>query len=104
MTSATQVWAEDAREQQRQQVEAELDHVQCSTELSHAIATLVHEAHEPLTAISNYANACRRLVTAGNQDDVPTMLERIAEQIERAGEMLHRIRELVMTVDPTIES
>lgn len=103
MTSTSGDRTEDTRDQRIRELEKELVHFQRLTELSHVIAALVHEAHEPLTAISNYANACRRLVIGGNQDGVPTMLARIGDQTKRAGEILNRIRELVNTADPTIE-
>ncbi len=102
MSSASGDRAEDARDQRIRELEEEVAQFQRLTDLGQAVATLVHEAHEPLTAISNYANACRRLVIAGNQDDVPTMLVRIGDQAKRAGEILNRIRELVRTADPTL--
>jgi PAS domain S-box-containing protein len=93
----------DARDRRIQELETELAHVQHLTELGQVVYKLIHEVNQPLTAIGNYANACRRLVSAGKQERVPTILERIAEQTGRAGEIPHRIRELVMTVDTTIE-
>lgn len=103
MTSASGDRAEDARDQRIRELEEELAHFQRLTEHSHGIATLVHEVHEPLTAISNYASTCRRLVIAGNQDNVPSILDRIGEQTKRAAEILSQIRELVRTADPTSE-
>jgi two-component system sensor kinase FixL len=103
MTSASENQAEDNRDRRIQELERELAQLQRLTDLGQAMTTLVHEAHEPLTAISNYANACRRLVIAGNQDDVPIMLEHIADQTKRAGEILNRIRELVRKVDTRTE-
>jgi two-component system, LuxR family, sensor kinase FixL len=103
MTTNGQDRAVDASEHRIQELQAELVPAQRLTDLGQVVATLVHEAHEPLTAIGNYANACRRLVIAGNRDDVLNILERIADQTNRAGEILHRICELVRPVDPTIE-
>lgn len=99
MTSASQDQAENAPGQRIREQQAKVAHPQFPTELSQLVNALVHEAHEPLTAISNYANACRRLAIDGRQDDVPIMLERIVDQTKRAGEILNRIRELVRKDD-----
>ena len=57
----------NARDERIQELQAELVHVQRLTELGQVVSTLVHEVNQPLTAISNYVNACRRLVTAGTE-------------------------------------
>ncbi|MFZ5698571.1 MAG: sensor histidine kinase [Pseudomonadota bacterium] len=61
---------------------------------------IAHEVNQPLTAIANYAQASRRLVGAGKTcaDEVSVALDRIAEQAQRAGEAIHRIRALVPSV------
>lgn len=61
---------------------------------------IAHEVNQPLTAIANYAQASRRLVGAGKTcaDEVSLALDRIAEQAQRAGEAIHRIRALVPSV------
>ena len=63
------------------------------------VSTLVHEVNQPLTAISNYVNACRRLVTTGNHEQVQAALERIADQTNRAREIVQRIRDFVKKRD-----
>ncbi len=102
MTSASEDRAEDARDLRIRELEAELAHLQRRAELGQVVSPLVHEVNEALTAIGNYVNACRRLVTAGNQEQVPTILERIADQTIRAGEIVHRMREAVGKSDTTI--
>lgn len=61
---------------------------------------IAHEVNQPLTAIANYAQASRRLVGSGKTcaDEVSVALDRIAEQAQRAGEAIHRIRALVPSV------
>jgi two-component system sensor kinase FixL len=86
----------DTRDGHIQKLQAELAHAQRLTELGQVVSTLVHEVNQPITAISNYVNACRRLVTSGKQDQIQAALERIASQTERAQEIVHRIREFVM--------
>ena len=56
----------DARDERIQEFQAELAHVQRLTELGQVVSTLVHEVNQPITAIRNYLNACRRLVATGN--------------------------------------
>jgi two-component system sensor kinase FixL len=73
--------------------------VQRLTELGQVVSTLVHEVNQPITAISNYVNACRRLATSGRHEQVQAALERIASQTTRAREIVHRIREFVMKRD-----
>lgn len=60
-------------------------------------AGIAHEVNQPLTAIANYAQASRRLVVPGQAcpEDVAQALDRIAEQAQRAGDAIHRIRALV---------
>jgi two-component system sensor kinase FixL len=89
----------DARERRIQQLQAELAHVQRLTELGQVVSTLVHEVNQPLTAISNYVNACRRFVTTGNQERVLAALERIADQTARTREIIQRIRDFVKKRD-----
>ena len=58
------------RDQQILELQAELAHVQRLNELGQVVSTLVHEVNQPLTAISNYVNACRRLATTGDQERI----------------------------------
>ena len=89
----------DTRDGHIQKLQAELAHVQRLTELGQVVSTLVHEVNQPITAISNYVNACRRLTTSGKHEQVQAALERIADQTNRAREIVHRIREFVMKRD-----
>jgi two-component system, LuxR family, sensor kinase FixL len=61
-------------------------------------AGLAHEINQPLTAITNYAQALRRLMAnPANCDpgDVETALQQIAAQALRAGEVIRRLRSFV---------
>jgi two-component system, LuxR family, sensor kinase FixL len=94
----------EAKDERIQQLQAELAHVQRLTELGQVVSTLVHEVNQPLTAISNYVNACRRLVTSGNQERVLAALERIADQSTRAREIVQRIRDFVKKRDVQMQA
>jgi two-component system, LuxR family, sensor kinase FixL len=89
----------NAHEQRIQELQAELAHVQRLTELGQVVSTLVHEVNQPLTAIGNYVNACRRLLTTQNHEQVPAALERIADQTSRTREIVARIRDFVKKRD-----
>jgi two-component system sensor kinase FixL len=58
---------------------------------------IAHEVNQPLTAVATYAQACRRLIDAGEVEiaDVQDVLERIAREALRAGDIIHRLRDMV---------
>jgi two-component system sensor kinase FixL len=89
----------DVRDGHIHELQVELAHVQRLTELGQVVSTLVHEVNQPITAISNYVNACRRLAASGKHEQVQAALERIASQTTRAREIVHRIREFVIKRD-----
>ncbi|MFZ5722735.1 MAG: PAS domain-containing sensor histidine kinase [Pseudomonadota bacterium] len=68
-----------------------------SSALVELAAGIAHEVNQPLAAIANYARASRRLVVSGKPvgDELVRTLDRIAEQAQRAGSAIHRIRSLV---------
>jgi PAS domain S-box-containing protein len=85
----------DARERRIQELQTELAHVQRITELGQVVSALVHEVNQPLTAISNYVNASRRLFATGRTEQVQNALRQIATQTNRARQIVQRIREFV---------
>ncbi len=85
----------DAREQRIRELQTELAHIQRLTELGQVVSSLVHEVNQPLSAIGNYVNACRRLLRSAKPDQAAQGLERIAEQTERARQIVQRIRDFV---------
>jgi two-component system sensor kinase FixL len=89
----------DARERHIRELQAEITHVQRLTELGQVVTTLVHEVNQPITAIRNYLNACRRLAATGNLTGVQAALERMEDQTKRASEIIQRIRDFVMKRD-----
>src|SRR6266480_4258469 len=60
-------------------------------------ASFAHELNQPLTAISNKASAARRFLDRGNIDPVllRELLQEIAADSQRAGEVIRGIRSLV---------
>jgi two-component system sensor kinase FixL len=83
----------EAQERRIRELQSELTHVQRLTELGQVVSALVHEVNQPLTAIGNYVNACRRLLTSGKQEQVQSVLTKIGDQTDRARQIVQRIRE-----------
>jgi two-component system sensor kinase FixL len=69
--------------------------VQRLTEMGQVVSALVHEVNQPLAAIGNYASASRRLLTSGKTEQVQSALSRVADQSERARQIIQRIRDFV---------
>jgi two-component system sensor kinase FixL len=95
------VFGKDITELRRVEQEARLHHA----ELAHVLrlhtmgeltASLAHEVNQPLGAIANYAQGCRRRIEAGATaaELLPT-LNAIASEALRAGEITRRVRELL---------
>ncbi|CAO3452502.1 hypothetical protein [Azospirillum largimobile] len=83
---------EDARERQK-----EMDHVARLSILGEMASNLAHELNQPLGAIANYARGCTRRLEAGtgNPDQLLEVTRAIAEQADRAGQIIARIRNFV---------
>ena len=89
----------NARGQCIRELAAEVARLQRLVEVGHTVSALVHEISEPLTAIGNYANACRHLTTAGDREKVRAALEFIVDQSNRTRDIVHRIRDYVSKGD-----
>jgi C4-dicarboxylate-specific signal transduction histidine kinase len=64
------------------------------TDLGQVVSALVHDASQPLTAISAYVAACRHLVERGEHEQIEGALKQIAEQTARAWQIIQKIREV----------
>ena len=86
-----------ATERQLEEARERLAHVARISTMGELASGIAHEVNQPLTAIATYANACRRILQDGRTDD-PDLLEglgQISEEARRAGEIIHRLRNLV---------
>ncbi len=74
-----------------------LAHVTRLQTLGEMAAGIAHEINQPLTAISNYAHAGRRLLDSSPTDkqQLSQALEKITLQAERAGDVIRRLRNFV---------
>jgi PAS domain S-box-containing protein len=84
----------EARDREHQAELARVSRVSLAGEMT---AGLVHEVSQPLTAIAAYARGCLRLLTGTASE--PALLHEglteLAQQAERAGDVLGRLREFV---------
>ena len=80
-----------------------LAHVTRLQTVSEMAAGIAHEINQPLTAISVYAEASRRLVLAGEIDsgELLEALEKVGRQARRAGEVVRRLKGLVRRREST---
>lgn len=65
--------------------------------LGEMVSGIAHEVNQPLAAITNYASACRRMLTAGlaTPGELVETLEKISKQAERAGQVIRGLRSMV---------
>ncbi|XHS78361.1 PAS domain S-box protein [Burkholderiaceae bacterium UC74_6] len=65
-------------------------------------SSVAHELNQPLTAITNYCNGMVSRVRGDNiaKDDLLAALEKTAKQAQRAGQIIHRIRNFVKRSEP----
>lgn len=79
-----------------QELQAELVHMSRFTALGEMSSALAHELNQPLSAISNYLNGVRRMMTRDGVD--PAMADAVgkaADQALRAGDIIRRLRDFV---------
>jgi len=75
----------------------ELAHVARITTMGELASSLAHELNQPLTAILSNAQAAQRFLAAdpANIGEIRAILRDIVADDSRAGEVIHRVRELV---------
>ena len=81
-----------AEEQGREHLQ-QLAHVGRISAMGQMASAIAHEINQPLTAVRTYAQACQRLLAAGESPvTLAETLERVAVQAERAAQIIHRLR------------
>ena len=83
----------------------ELAHAGRLADLGMTTSTIAHEVNQPLTAIVSFAHACQRILDSREPDTevLREALGQIAEQGERAGNIINRIRSLAKKRESTSE-
>lgn len=85
-------------EQRLHRVQAELLHVSRLSEMGQMGSTLAHELNQPLTAIVNYLQACKRLLErepSSVSQRIRDAIEKAVTQSDRAGQVIRRLRMFV---------
>lgn len=85
-------------ELQVKELQNELIHVARLSAMGELASALAHELNQPLTAISNYAQAARRLLDAQREQDrarSADLLLKASDQALRAGEIIRRLRQFI---------
>jgi len=88
----------------RQETERRIEDLQ--TELLHAsrlsvmgqmASTMAHELNQPLTAVTNYIEAGRHLISSGaaSPERIADLMEKAVAQAQRAGEVIRQLRQFV---------
>jgi two-component system sensor kinase FixL len=92
------VSARHAAEQSLNELRSELLHVSRLSELGEMASALAHELNQPLTAIINYLEACRRLLEQkhGAEDEKTTgLMRKASDQAHRAGQIIQQLRKFI---------
>jgi two-component system, LuxR family, sensor kinase FixL len=93
-------------ENEAEALRARLAHAARIGTLGEMVSGIAHEVNQPLTAIANYASACRRLLQSGDAaiDELVATLEKISAQAERAGQVIRGLRSLTRRRDSVREA
>ncbi len=85
-----------AMEQETRDLRESLAHVSRLSTMSEMTAGIAHEINQPLTAIANYALACRRLFdTDPTSPKLADALVKISDQALRAGDIIRKLRDFI---------
>jgi two-component system, LuxR family, sensor kinase FixL len=87
-------------ERRLHELQSELVHVSRLTELGQMVSALAHEVNQPLTAIQNYLKAAERLIASGAWEKAKPLQRKAAEQADRAGAIVKRLRSFVRKGEP----
>jgi len=84
-------------ERRIQDLQAGLLHASRLSVMGQMASTMAHELNQPLTAVMNYLEAGRQLLSSGegSADRVAEMMERAIGQAQRAGDVIRRLRGFV---------
>lgn len=83
-----------------QELQAELLQVSRLSIMGEMASGLAHELNQPLTAIMNYVQACRRLLERGDragQERARELMDKAVVQASRGGQIIHRLRRFMAT-------
>jgi two-component system sensor kinase FixL len=84
-------------EKRFKELHSELLHVSRLSTMGQMASTMAHELNQPLTAVTSYLQALRRLIAAPGTDAarVEDVIDKAVAQAARAGQVIRRLREFV---------
>jgi PAS domain S-box-containing protein len=98
-------------EEERRVLQAKVGQASRLSEIGRVAAALAHELNQPLTAVTSYVGACRRLLAAGPLGDeergkLSEVMGLAGAQAMRAAEIIRHVREFIGTGESerTVES
>ena len=92
VTESHDITEQRLAEEEARQHRAHFAHVARLSTLGEMAAGIAHEINQPLTAISLFAQAARRLVEAGNFERMPEVCEKLSEHALRASDVVERMQ------------
>jgi two-component system, LuxR family, sensor kinase FixL len=101
VVSQADVTARRSAEMEAQRMRQELAHFTRVSTMGELSASLAHELNQPLTAILANAQAARRFLDAASPDldELRAILSDIVDDDRRAGEVIHRLRDMLAKRD-----
>ncbi len=81
-----------AAENEAREHREQLAHVDRLNMLGEMATGIAHEINQPLTAISLFAQAGKRLFGAGKQDRLPEVFDKLSQHAQRAGAVIERMQ------------
>jgi PAS domain S-box-containing protein len=99
---AAQTFHRQVADKRFQELQFKFFHAQRLTAAGQMAAALAHELNQPLTAITASVNAARRLLARTNVElpyEVDESLNEAADEVLRAGQIISRLRDLVIRGD-----
>jgi PAS domain S-box-containing protein len=93
---------EKRNEEERRILQAEVRQASRLSEIGRVAAALAHELNQPLTAVTSYVGACRRLLAAGKfgeaeRGKLAEVMGLAGAQAMRAAEIIRHVREFIGT-------
>jgi PAS domain S-box-containing protein len=82
------------------QLEANLAHINRVSTLGEMSASLAHEVTQPIGSVRNNARAALNFLDRQNLGEVKAMLECVVADADRAGEIVHRVRDHIKKTPP----
>ncbi|MFO7593164.1 MAG: PhnD/SsuA/transferrin family substrate-binding protein [Pseudomonadota bacterium] len=90
-------------EDEARQHQMELAHVSRLSTMGEMASGIAHELNQPLSAISNYTHGSIRMLKSGREgirQELIDVMERVASQAERAGEIIRQLRRFIRKEEP----